>query len=87
MVTCDQAKGFQENDSDDDSDDDIDEDEEMQSPIDEIDPFIFFIETIHGTIIFFSHMRFAVLENQISLHYYNTGVLKELPKNVTFIFK
>lgn len=58
MVRCDQARGFQENDSDDDSDDDF-EDEEMQSPIDEIDPFIFFVETIQGTVTFFSHKRFA----------------------------
>jgi hypothetical protein len=74
MVACDQAKGFQENDTDDDSDDDIDEDEEMQSPIDEIDPFIFFVETIHGTVFFFSYMIFAVLKKQILLYYYSTDV-------------
>lgn len=50
MVWCNQARGFQENDSDDDSDDDFDEDEEMQSPIDEIDPFILFVETVQGTL-------------------------------------
>lgn len=45
-----QAKAFRshdEDDDDDDSDDDFsDDDEEMQSPLDEVDPFIFFVETI-----------------------------------------
>ncbi|CAN4120945.1 unnamed protein product [Withania somnifera] len=44
-----QAKAFRshDEDGDDDSDDDFsDDDEELQSPLDEVDPFIFFVETI-----------------------------------------
>lgn len=40
-----QAKSFRP-DEDFDSDDDYSDDEEMQSPIDEVDPFIFFVETV-----------------------------------------
>ncbi|KAL6634387.1 hypothetical protein ACP70R_027058 [Stipagrostis hirtigluma subsp. patula] len=43
-----EARGFQPADEDDDSDDDFSDDEELQSPIDEVDPFIFFVETIQG---------------------------------------
>lgn len=43
-----QAKAFQSNGEDDDSDDDFTDDEELQSPIDEVDPFIFFVETVQG---------------------------------------
>ncbi|PKA61740.1 Exportin-2 [Apostasia shenzhenica] len=45
-----QAKGLQREDEDDDydSEDDYSDDEEMQSPIDEVDPFIFFVETVTG---------------------------------------
>jgi hypothetical protein len=45
-----QARGFQlhDDDDDDDSDDDYSDNEELQTPIDEVDPFIFFIETIQG---------------------------------------
>ncbi|XP_044479520.1 importin beta-like SAD2 isoform X2 [Mangifera indica] len=42
-----QARNFRRNDEDyDDSDDDYSDDEELQSPIDEVDPFIFFVDTI-----------------------------------------
>ncbi|ONK72530.1 uncharacterized protein A4U43_C04F20370 [Asparagus officinalis] len=41
-----QAKAFQPNDEDYDSDDDYSDDEELQSPIDDVDPFIFFVESI-----------------------------------------
>ncbi|WCJ41499.1 Importin beta-like SAD2 [Euphorbia peplus] len=42
-----QAKSFRPHDEDDeDSDDDYSDDEELQSPIDEVDPFIFFVDTI-----------------------------------------
>ncbi|XP_060181526.1 importin beta-like SAD2 [Lycium barbarum] len=44
-----QAKAFRshDEDDDDDSDDDFsDDDEELQSPLDDVDPFIFFVETI-----------------------------------------
>ncbi|CAL5058279.1 unnamed protein product [Urochloa decumbens] len=43
-----EARGFQPADDDDDSDDDFSDDEELQSPIDEVDPFIFFVETVQG---------------------------------------
>uniref|UniRef100_A0A0E0P7G2 Importin N-terminal domain-containing protein n=1 Tax=Oryza rufipogon TaxID=4529 RepID=A0A0E0P7G2_ORYRU len=45
-----EARGFQPHydDDDDDSDDDFSDDEELQSPIDEVDPFIFFVDTIQG---------------------------------------
>ncbi|GAU12054.1 hypothetical protein TSUD_00190 [Trifolium subterraneum] len=43
----DQAKSFRpNNEDDDDSDDDFSDDEELQSPIDEVDPFIFFVDTM-----------------------------------------
>ncbi|KAK2459212.1 secondary alcohol dehydrogenase (SADH2) [Trifolium repens] len=43
----DQAKSFRPDDEDDDdSDDDFSDDEELQSPIDEVDPFIFFVDTM-----------------------------------------
>ncbi|XP_077250457.1 importin beta-like SAD2 isoform X3 [Tasmannia lanceolata] len=41
-----QAKAFQSNDEDDDSDEDYSDDEEMQSPIDEVDPFVFFMDSV-----------------------------------------
>ncbi|KHN13833.1 Putative importin-7 like [Glycine soja] len=42
-----QAKSFRpHDDDDDDSDDDFSDDEELQSPIDEVDPFVFFVDTI-----------------------------------------
>ncbi|KAH1200272.1 Importin beta-like SAD2 [Glycine max] len=41
------AKSFWPHDDDyDDSDDDFSDDEELQSPIDEVDPFVFFVDTI-----------------------------------------
>ncbi|WOL14409.1 importin beta-like SAD2 isoform X1 [Canna indica] len=44
-----EARGFQSNDEDDDTDDDYtDDDDDSQSPIDEVDPFIFFVETIQA---------------------------------------
>ncbi|CAO2045785.1 unnamed protein product [Urochloa humidicola] len=43
-----EARGFQPADEDDDSDDDFSDDDELQSPIDEVDPFIFFVETVQG---------------------------------------
>ncbi|PKU80575.1 Exportin-2 [Dendrobium catenatum] len=43
------AKGLQPEDEDDaDSEEDYSDDEEMQSPIDDVDPFIFFMETVKG---------------------------------------
>jgi hypothetical protein len=43
-----QVRGFHREDSEDDSDDDFSDDEELQTPIDEVGPFIFFVETIQG---------------------------------------
>ncbi|XP_078156294.1 importin beta-like SAD2 [Carex rostrata] len=63
-----EARGFQENDSDDDSDDDFDEDEEMQSPIDEIDPFILFVETVQG-VQASDPARFQGLMQTLDFHY------------------
>ncbi|KAG4922859.1 hypothetical protein JHK86_051672 [Glycine max] len=41
------AKSFRpHDDDDDDSDDDFSDDEELQSPIDDVDPFVFFVDTI-----------------------------------------
>jgi hypothetical protein len=45
-----QARGFQPADEYDDSDDDFSDDEELQSPIDEVDPFILFVETVQGKV-------------------------------------
>ncbi|GAB4857076.1 secondary alcohol dehydrogenase (SADH2), partial [Ancistrocladus abbreviatus] len=43
------AKAFRPNDEDDgDSDDDYSDDEEMQSPIDDVDAFVFYVDTIKG---------------------------------------
>jgi hypothetical protein len=46
-----QARGFHHEDSDSDDDDDFSDDEEQQTPLDEVDPFIFFVETIQGKVI------------------------------------
>lgn len=44
-----QAKAFRSTDEDDDdSEDDYSDDEELQSPIDEVDPFILFVDTVKG---------------------------------------
>lgn len=46
-----QAKAFRSTDFDDeDSDDDFSDDEDLQSPIDDVDPFIFFVDTIKGKV-------------------------------------
>lgn len=61
-----QAKAFRshDEDEDDDSDDDFsDDEEELQSPLDEVDPFIFFVETIKGMmlLILFSKLVFCLV--------------------------
>lgn len=44
-----QAKSFRPSDEfDEDSDDDFSDDEELQSPIDEVDPFILFVDAVKG---------------------------------------
>ena len=46
------TKTFRPNDEDDDdSDDDFSDDEELHSPIDEVDPFVFFVDTMKGMLI------------------------------------
>ena len=45
-----QARGLQPADEDEDSDDDFSDDEELQSPIDEVDPFILFVESVKGRV-------------------------------------
>jgi hypothetical protein len=57
-----QARGFQlhDDDDDDDSDEDYSDNEELQTPIDEVDPFIFFIETIQGRE-YFLHSFYNIL--------------------------
>ena len=49
-----QAKSYgydDEDEDDDDSDDGSDDDDEFQSPIDEVDAFVFFVDAIRGTSI------------------------------------
>lgn len=58
-ICCSKAKSFRPHDSDDDdSDDDFSDDEELQSPIDEVDPFIFFVDAIKGMPI--KILRFVI---------------------------
>lgn len=43
-----QARAYSNDDSDDSDDDDFSDDDELQSPIDDVDPFVFFVDTIKG---------------------------------------
>ncbi|XP_022761681.1 importin beta-like SAD2 isoform X3 [Durio zibethinus] len=64
-----QAKAFRANDDDDDdSDDDFSDDEEFQSPIDEVDPFVFFVDTVKG-LQASDPMRFQNLTQTLNFHY------------------
>jgi len=46
------TRTFRPNDEDDDdSDDDFSDDEELQSAIDDVDPFVFFVDTMKGMLI------------------------------------
>lgn len=64
-----QAKAFHaDDDEDDDSDDDYSDDEELQSPIDEVDPFIFFVETIRAMQVS-DALRFQNLTQTLDFHY------------------
>ncbi|XWS35270.1 hypothetical protein CRYUN_Cryun21dG0111700 [Craigia yunnanensis] len=64
-----QAKAFCANDdSDDDSDDDFSDDEELQSPIDEVDPFVFFVDTVKA-LQASDPMRFQNLTQTLDFHY------------------
>ncbi|KAJ6801624.1 importin beta-like SAD2 [Iris pallida] len=65
------AKAFQPNDDDDDdddSDDDYSDDEELQSPIDEVDPFMFFVETVK-VLQALNPIRFQNLMQTMDFHY------------------
>ncbi|XWS13239.1 hypothetical protein CRYUN_Cryun36dG0020500 [Craigia yunnanensis] len=66
-----QAKAFRANDDDDDdddSDDDFSDDEELQSPIDEVDPFVFFVDTVK-VLQASDPMRFQNLTQTLDFHY------------------
>ncbi|VAH31476.1 unnamed protein product [Triticum turgidum subsp. durum] len=56
-----------EDDDDDDSDDDFSDDEELQTPIDEVDPFIFFVGT--PAVQASDPARFQSLMQTLDFHY------------------
>ncbi|KAK4489123.1 hypothetical protein RD792_004917 [Penstemon davidsonii] len=63
------AKAFRPAESDDeDSDDDFSDDEEMQSPIDDIDPFVFFVDTIKA-LQASDPVRFQNLTHTLDVHH------------------
>ncbi|CAA0808845.1 Importin beta-like SAD2 [Striga hermonthica] len=63
------AKAFRSTEFDDeDSDDDFSDDEELQSPIDDIDPFIFFVDTVKA-LQASDPMRFQNLTQTLDFHY------------------
>ncbi|XP_010251770.1 PREDICTED: importin beta-like SAD2 [Nelumbo nucifera] len=65
-----QAKAFRPNDDsdDDDSDDDYSDDEGLQSPIDEVDPFVFFVDTMK-VLQASDPARFQGLMQTLDFHY------------------
>ncbi|XP_010542760.1 PREDICTED: importin beta-like SAD2 isoform X1 [Tarenaya hassleriana] len=69
-----QAKGFRQNndeddeDDSDDDDDDYSDDEEFHSPIDEVDPFVLFVDTIR-VIQVSDGQRFQKLNQSLDFHY------------------
>lgn len=64
-----QARAFHANDDDDDdTDDDFSDDEELQSPIDEVDPFIFFVDTVKAMQVV-DPMRFQNLTQTLDFQY------------------
>ncbi|CAI9117362.1 OLC1v1018740C1 [Oldenlandia corymbosa var. corymbosa] len=64
-----QAKAFRLNDEeDDDSDDDFSDDEELQSPIDDVDPFVFFVDNIK-VLQASDPLRFQNLTQTLDFHY------------------
>ncbi|KAL6523812.1 secondary alcohol dehydrogenase (SADH2) [Orobanche hederae] len=63
------AKTFRADEFDDeDSDDDFSDDEELQSPIDDVDPFIFFVDTIKALQASYP-LRFQNLTQTLDFHY------------------
>ncbi|XP_068645315.1 importin beta-like SAD2 isoform X2 [Aristolochia californica] len=63
-----QARAFQSEDEDDDSDDDDSDDEELHSPIDDVDPFVFFVDTMKAVQISYP-ARFQGLMQTLDFHY------------------
>lgn len=64
-----QAKSFRPADEDDDdSDDDYSDDEELQSPLDEVDPFIFFVDSVKAMQAS-DPLRFQSLMQTLDFHY------------------
>ncbi|KAF5182902.1 Importin beta-like sad2 [Thalictrum thalictroides] len=63
-----QAKAFRSIEDDDDTDDDYSDDEELQSPIDEVDPFIFFVDTMKA-LQGMDPGRFQNLMQTLDFHY------------------
>nr|GMD68068.1 importin beta-like SAD2 [Ipomoea batatas] len=64
-----QASAFHSNDYDDDSsDDDFSDDEELQSPIDEVDPFVFFVESVK-VLQASDPMRFQSITQSLDFRY------------------
>ncbi|BFG15637.1 hypothetical protein CerSpe_019110 [Prunus speciosa] len=64
-----QAKSFRPSDEfDEDSDDDFSDDEELQSPIDEVDPFILFVDAVKGMQAS-DPLRFQSLTQTLDFHY------------------
>ncbi|XP_062108054.1 importin beta-like SAD2 homolog isoform X2 [Humulus lupulus] len=63
------AKSFRPHDSDDDdSDDDYSDDEDLQSPLDEVDPFIFFVDSVK-VVQASDPSRFQSLMQTLDFHY------------------
>ncbi|WVZ84840.1 hypothetical protein U9M48_031827 [Paspalum notatum var. saurae] len=65
---ADAVRGFHREDSEDDSDDEFSDDEELQTPIDEVDPFIFFVDTIQA-LQASDPGRFQSLMQTMDFHY------------------
>ncbi|KAK3029238.1 hypothetical protein RJ639_038845 [Escallonia herrerae] len=64
-----QAKAFRPNDEDDDeTDDEFSDNEELQSPIDQVDPFVFFVDTAK-VLQASDPLRFQNLSQRLDLHY------------------
>ncbi|CAN1251411.1 Importin beta-like SAD2 [Linum perenne] len=64
-----QAKSFRpHDDEDDDSDDDYSDDEELQSPIDEVDPFVFFMDAVQAMQVS-DPARFQGLKQTLDFHH------------------
>ncbi|KAL5998548.1 hypothetical protein ACLOJK_009491 [Asimina triloba] len=63
-----QAKAFQSDEEDDDLDDDYSDDDELQSPIDDVDPFVFFVDTIKAIQVS-NPARFQCLMQTLDFHH------------------